>query len=275
MHSTALAHELQQELRLLPAATGPGATPDGRNASLRARMHQCLDGARHEAVGDEEILLDAERRVAAFEVAGMVVVDAMAQREILRACRRPDRIRLHESKPVEGAFERGGREKTAGDSEAAQVGEGDQCARHSAQRCGPPSRFGLVCQLSRPGCARHHGGSGISRKSLRLVRPTQFVQPRVGLRRTRRTKADGFELPSQRLEVCARQSTRRILQANMEDLREVDRGVPGDCERHVSLPLCQPCDADSDERREVEHSGERGHPRLALMLRTEIRNGRI
>ena len=88
-------------------------------------MHQRMDGACHEAVGDEEILLDAERRVAAFEIAGTVVLDAVAQRQVLRARRRADRIGLHEAQPVEGAFQRGGREETVGDGKAPQVVEGD------------------------------------------------------------------------------------------------------------------------------------------------------
>ena len=126
MGATAFAHELQQKLRLLPARRGPRPTAFGRDAAIRARMHQRLDGARHEAVVDEEVLLDAELRVAAFEVAGTVVLDAMAQHQILSARRRADRVGLHKAQPVEGAFQRGGREEAAGDGKAPQVVERDQ-----------------------------------------------------------------------------------------------------------------------------------------------------
>jgi hypothetical protein len=50
----------------------------------------------------------------------------MAQREVLRARRRADRVGLHEAQPVEGAFQRGGREEAAGDSKAPQIVEGDR-----------------------------------------------------------------------------------------------------------------------------------------------------
>ena len=60
VHGTAFAYELQQELCLLLACGGPGPTAFGRDAAIRARMHQRVYGARHEAVGDEEVLLDAE-----------------------------------------------------------------------------------------------------------------------------------------------------------------------------------------------------------------------
>ena len=76
-------------------------------------MHQGEHGARHEAVVDEHVLLDAERRVAALEVAGTVALDAVAQRQILRARRRADRVGLHEAQPVDGAFQRRQREETA------------------------------------------------------------------------------------------------------------------------------------------------------------------
>jgi len=62
-----------------------------------ARVHQGVHAAGHEAVVDEEVLFDAELRVAAFEVAGAVVLDAMAQYQILSASRRADRIGLHEA----------------------------------------------------------------------------------------------------------------------------------------------------------------------------------
>ena len=60
--------------------------------------------ARHEAVVDEDVLLDAERGVAPLEIAGAVAVDAMAQRQVLRARRRADRVGLHEAERVDRAL---------------------------------------------------------------------------------------------------------------------------------------------------------------------------
>ena len=102
VHCTAFAYELQQELCLFPAFSGPGCAAFGGDAGVGARVHQRLYGPRHEAVGDEEVLLDAELRVTAFEVACTVVLDAMAQDQVLSARRRTDRIGLHKAQPVEG-----------------------------------------------------------------------------------------------------------------------------------------------------------------------------
>ena len=66
-------------------------------------MHQGLNGSCYEAVDDEEVLLHIELRVVAFEVAGAVAFDAMAQRQVLSARRGADRIGLHKSQPAEGA----------------------------------------------------------------------------------------------------------------------------------------------------------------------------
>src|SRR5207247_1162591 len=71
----------------------------------------------------------AELHVAALEVAGTVVLDAMAQHQVLRARGRADRIGLHEAQSVEGAFERGGREETAGDGKTSQLVESDPHGR--------------------------------------------------------------------------------------------------------------------------------------------------
>src|SRR5579864_1889220 len=123
MHGTAFAYELQQEPCLLPACSGPGLTAIGRDASIRAGMHQRLYGSCHEAIDDEEVLLDAELRVETFEVTGTVILDSMAKDQVLSARRRADRIGLHKAQPVEGAFQRGGCEEAAGDGKAAQVVE--------------------------------------------------------------------------------------------------------------------------------------------------------
>jgi hypothetical protein len=82
-------------------------------------VHQRFDAARHEAVVDENILVDAQRREAAFEVAGAVILDAMAQRQVLGARRRADRVGLDEAERVDGALQRGGTEQAAADGETA------------------------------------------------------------------------------------------------------------------------------------------------------------
>ena len=50
----------------------------------------------------------------------------MAEHQILRARRRPDRIRLHEPEEVERALQCGRRDETACDGETAEVGEGER-----------------------------------------------------------------------------------------------------------------------------------------------------
>jgi hypothetical protein len=82
-------------------------------------VHQRCDTARHEAVVDENILVDAQRREAAFEVAGAVGLDAMAQRQVLGARGRADRVGLDEAERVDGALQRGGTEQAAADGETA------------------------------------------------------------------------------------------------------------------------------------------------------------
>jgi hypothetical protein len=89
-------------------------------------MHQRLYGLRDEAVNDKEIFLDAEFLVAAFEVAGPVILDSMAQHKVLSAGRRADRVGLHKAQPMEGEFQRSRCEETAGDGKAPQVVESDQ-----------------------------------------------------------------------------------------------------------------------------------------------------
>ena len=63
----------------------------------RARMHQRVHFARHEAVVDEEVLFDRQARIATLEVTGTVVGDAVAKRQVLRARRGADGIGLNEA----------------------------------------------------------------------------------------------------------------------------------------------------------------------------------
>src|SRR5690606_3710554 len=75
--------ELKHSLRLRP--TGPRPFDAGR-----PRMHQALRGPRQDAVVDKEVFFDGESRVAGFEVAGAVAVDAVAERKVLSSGRRAD-----------------------------------------------------------------------------------------------------------------------------------------------------------------------------------------
>src|SRR5215211_313188 len=87
---TALAYEVEQELRRLLLTTWPW-----RCMRVRARVHQRLQRPRNVTVVDEEVLFDIKSLVAAFKIAGMIIIDPVAQDQILRACRGTNRIRLH------------------------------------------------------------------------------------------------------------------------------------------------------------------------------------
>jgi hypothetical protein len=116
MHGAALAHESEHRVGLGLARLAPA------QARL-ARMHQRVVPGAEEAVVDEEVLFDAELGIAAFEVARDVAVHAVAQREVLRACRCAQRIGLHEAQAVDRLRQRGGGEQAARQREAAQRGE--------------------------------------------------------------------------------------------------------------------------------------------------------
>ena len=59
-------------------------------------MHQGLQLLGHKAVVDEEIFFDTELRIAAFQIAGTIILDAMPQHEILRPRWGADGVGLHE-----------------------------------------------------------------------------------------------------------------------------------------------------------------------------------
>jgi hypothetical protein len=71
-------------------------------------VHQLVRVARQEAVVDEVVLFQRHPRVPALQVAGAVVAHALAQRQVLGACRRTDRVGLHEAQPLHGLGQRGG-----------------------------------------------------------------------------------------------------------------------------------------------------------------------
>ena len=111
----------------------------------RAAMRGCISArfaARQEAVVDEGSLPRRQPRIAPLEIAGAIADDAMAQRQVLSARRRADRIGLHEAEPVDRALQRRRLEQRAGDRVAAQVVErrrrrwpsGDDAARRRRRR---------------------------------------------------------------------------------------------------------------------------------------------
>lgn len=72
-------------------------TVDVRLVGARPNIHKAGQRTNHEAVVDDDVLLNAESPVAAFEVARAVAFDAMAQHQVLSAkgarigsaCRKP------------------------------------------------------------------------------------------------------------------------------------------------------------------------------------------
>jgi len=89
-------------------------------------MHQRLYRSREETVHDKEILFDAESWVQAFEIAGMVILNAMTQYQVLSTSGRTDWISLNKAESVESTFQGRGLEKTAGYGKAAQIVQRNQ-----------------------------------------------------------------------------------------------------------------------------------------------------
>ncbi len=114
MHGAALAHEGQHLGGLALCLGIPGL------AGL-ARVHQRQVPAGQKAVVDQAVLVDRQARVAAFQVAGAVVLDAVAQRQVLRPGRRADRVCLHKAQALYGRRQGGRREQGARHGMAAQV----------------------------------------------------------------------------------------------------------------------------------------------------------
>jgi hypothetical protein len=120
VHGAALGDEGEHRMGLLPARGAP-------RGARRARMHQGMVRARQKAVVDEKVFFDRQPRIAPLEVTGTVVAHAVAQRQVLGARRRSDRVGLHEAELVDRARQRGWREQRAGHRVAAQVVERERC----------------------------------------------------------------------------------------------------------------------------------------------------
>src|SRR5213075_3418998 len=121
MHCTAFPHKLKQKTVSLLARGGPRIRTFGRHTRVRTRMHQRPYRSCEKTVHDKEILFDAESWVQAFEVAGMVILNAMTQYQVLSTSGRTDWISLNKAESVESTFQGRGLEKTAGDGKAAQI----------------------------------------------------------------------------------------------------------------------------------------------------------
>jgi len=89
-------------------------------------MHQRLYRSREETVHEKEILFDTESWVQAFEIAGMVILNAMTQYQVLSTSGRTDWISLNKAESVKRTFQCRGLEKTAGDGKAAQIVQRNQ-----------------------------------------------------------------------------------------------------------------------------------------------------
>src|SRR5579872_678756 len=115
VYLAALHYKVEYEPRLSFAFRGPGMVAFGRNSAIRAWMHQRRERPCDEAVNQKKVLLNVEFRVVAFKVAGMVVLDAMTQDEVLRPRGCTDGIGLHEAKFLDGALQSNGFEETPSD----------------------------------------------------------------------------------------------------------------------------------------------------------------
>ncbi len=144
VNGAALAHEGEELLRL--AGPAAGEAPDDA-----ARVHQRLDPRRDEAVVDEDVLGDVERRIPPLEIAGAVARDAVPQDQVLGSRRGADGIRLHEAEPIDRARQRRRPEQAAGDGEAAQVVECHRSHRRFCQLLGACSEH----------CSEHAPSTGL------------------------------------------------------------------------------------------------------------------
>ena len=86
-------------------------------------MQQSQGFARQETVVDEEGLFDGQARVAALEVAGVIVLNALREDQILSASGRPHRIGLNKAQTCNGPWQGSGFEKAARDRVAAKLRE--------------------------------------------------------------------------------------------------------------------------------------------------------
>ena len=84
-------------------------------------MQQRQSLARQETVVDEEGLFDRQARVAALQLAGAIVLNAMREDQILGAGGRAHRVGLDKAQARDGPLQAGGLEKAARDRVAAKL----------------------------------------------------------------------------------------------------------------------------------------------------------
>jgi hypothetical protein len=82
--------------------------------------------APHEAVIDEESFVEIEPRIPPLEIAGAIVRDAMAERQVLRTRRRANWIGLDEPELCDRARQRRRNTQAARDRVSPQIVERDQ-----------------------------------------------------------------------------------------------------------------------------------------------------
>ena len=78
-------------------------------------------------LGDEEFdeeAFETELDVSPLQIPGAVAPDPVPQDQVLGAGRRPDRVRLDKSHPVESPRQRGRRKETPGNGKAPKIFEG-------------------------------------------------------------------------------------------------------------------------------------------------------
>ena len=76
-----------------------------------SRMQQLPHRLRQKSVRVQVVFFDVERRILPLEIAGAISDDAVPEYQVLRARRRPNRIGLHESEPIDGSLQRRGWEE--------------------------------------------------------------------------------------------------------------------------------------------------------------------
>jgi len=86
-----------------------------------------MQRSRHVAIVDEEIFLDVERLITAFQITGAVIINTVPQYQILRACRSPNRIGLQEAHSLQRPVESCRLGKIPRNGESSQVVD---CDRH-------------------------------------------------------------------------------------------------------------------------------------------------
>jgi hypothetical protein len=113
MHHAVRLHERQHCVHLLaPRGSERGAG--------RARVHQRLGGAWQKTVVNEEVFFDVQLGIAPLQIACLVALDAVAQRQVLCTRRSAYRVGLHEAQFGDGLGQSRGRKQGARHGKATQ-----------------------------------------------------------------------------------------------------------------------------------------------------------